>query len=144
MKGNILCSVWKILFDSSPIYRNVSHQFCLFLSRSSGPHVAGSLMTLLFTFHWKIHFPFSWSALLPQSDEFPSPVRFRPPNPPRKILKAQSSIPPHRFPATFSKREVKFAVAELLLNGSGPGIGFFTSWIIRLRFYLFSQLKRKL
>lgn len=56
-------------------------------------------MTFSFTFHWKIHFPFSWSALLPHSNEFPpSASAFL-----RQTLPetAQSNIVLHTFSGRF-------------------------------------------
>lgn len=55
-----------------------SYPSVLALSKSSWAHANHSLMTFSFTFHWKIHFRFSWSALLPHSDELPPSAWFPP------------------------------------------------------------------
>ncbi len=101
IEGKKLCFVSNILFDSiwwaETLY--LSYPSVLPLSKSSWAHAADSLMTFSFTFLWKIHFPFSWSALLPHSDEFPpSASAFL-----RQTLPetAQSSIVLHTFSGRF-------------------------------------------
>lgn len=98
-RGKNLCFVSKILFDSTLMSRDTFLKLVMSLSKSSWAHASDSLMTFSFTFHWKIHFSFSWSALLPHSDEFPpSASAFL-----RQTLpeKAQSSIVLHTFSGRF-------------------------------------------